>query len=442
MKKFYSRSSKNYWISIVSVLFSVSFLFSQNEKKENEFKPSGKVWGYMFGDFFYKADGLAEAGPDSFTVAKGDTLVKIKRWGDTEFAKVPKNFYAFTFRRIYLGYDYQFTPQISSRILLESNDGILTPGGDRTVFIKLLNLEWKNILPNQTLKLGQIGTPTWQTFVEPQWGYRSVEKTIFDMRRIGRSNDVGIGISGIVLDRKTRSSDSAGISKQVLNISYNAVWGNGMASKPENNSLKVFYGEIIFKFLGCISLEGYGEYDYSDNVYPSGANKGKKYSTAKSIYRGFLGYENEYFAGGIESIKQFQENVKIAAIDSATDIKKDTSLLTQTGLSLWAKGTIIKEKLFVFVRHDFFNSDAGRRGWEYYRQDNDARRYNEKFYLIGVDWRPARNIQVMPNLWINSYKDMSSNEIDFRATGSKEFLTKSVNRKADIVARITLFYKF
>lgn len=429
-------------IGITTVLLTSSYAFSQEEKPKEEFKPSGKVWGYAFGDFYYKMGGAKTADADSFLIEKGDTIIKAKRWGNAEFAQKPKDFYAFTFRRIYLGYDYQFAPNISSRILLESSDGVTTSAGDRTVFIKALYLEWKNIFPKQTLKLGQISTPSWSTFTEAKWAYRSIEKTIGDMRGISRSNDLGIGLSGTISDMKSTPADSGAKAVSLLNITYNAMWGNGRGSKPEDNYAKVVYGEVIFKILNSILLEGYAEYDYSDNMYIGGEKSGSRYSTAKTIYKGFIGYEHELFTVGAEAVQAVQENVKFAAVDSATGTKKDTTDLEQFGLSFWARGTLIKDKLFAFARYDMYSPDINRRGWEYYKKDSDSKRYDETLLLIGLDWHPVKNVQIMPNLWINYYEDMSSNEIDYQATGAKKYLAEKAKRDADVVSRFTLLFKF
>ncbi|MEK6614622.1 MAG: hypothetical protein AABZ32_00695 [Bacteroidota bacterium] len=435
-----------FWLLIANCMLPTANFFAQDKPKD-DFKPSGKVWGYTFGDFYYKMGGeraFAEkdATADSMYVMKGDTTVGVKRWGDAEFAQKEKNHYAFTFRRIYLGYDYQFTKNISSRILLESSDGVLTSGGDRTVFIKALYLEWKDICKKQTLKLGQISTPTWSTFTESKWSYRSVEKTIGDMRKIGRSNDLGIGMSGSIADIKSTPADTAVKPKSLLNVSYNAMWGNGMGSKPENNYAKVVYGEVIFKIMNSILLEGYAEYDHSSALIKGGPQDGDRINTGKTIVKGFIGYEHEKFTIGMETVTQVQKNAKVAPIDSATGTKKDTTDLGQMGLSFWARGTITKDKLYAFARLDLFSPDTDRRGWEYYKKDSDVKRYNETFLVIGLDWRPAKNVQVMPSVWLNSYKDMSSNVKDYKATGANAYKIENIKRDADVVPRVTLFYKF
>ncbi len=73
--------------------------------------------------------------------------------------------------------------------------------GHRTVFIKAANLRWKNIFHNGDLVMGQMSTPTFATTSEPVWGYRSLEKTIMDMRKIGGSNDVGVSLQGKFNDK-------------------------------------------------------------------------------------------------------------------------------------------------------------------------------------------------------------------------------------------------
>jgi hypothetical protein len=312
---------------------------------------------------------------------------------------------------------------------------VLTPGSDRTVFIKALYLEFRGIIKNHTLRVGQFGTPTWTTFTEPKWSYRSVEKTISDMRKISRSNDVGIGMSGTLVDVKSTPVDTSEKPKPLFNFSYNIMYGNGRGAKPEdNNQMKVYYGEIIFKILNNFYLEGFAEYEpINKGIYLSGANAGSTYKGDRMIYKGFIGYEHEKFIVGVETVMLTQQNGKERIpVDSATSAKKDTTNLNQMGVSFWTRSTIIKDKIYAFVRYDIFKNDSQPRGWEYYNKDSDVKKYNESFILVGLDWRPSKNIQVMPNVWINSYKDITSNVTNY----------KEIKRKSDVVTRVTLFYKF
>ena len=59
-------------LTLLSVAITLSVnLFAQDKPKE-EFKPSGKIWGYAFGDLYYKMGGAKAAGTDSFYIDKVD----------------------------------------------------------------------------------------------------------------------------------------------------------------------------------------------------------------------------------------------------------------------------------------------------------------------------------------------------------------------------------
>jgi hypothetical protein len=86
--------------------------FIKAQADQQVFKPSGKVWGYAFGDYYFKTG--------------GDTSTWSSR---AEYSAVPKDVNAFAFRRMYLGYDYKISPVFSTQALFEGGDGILTTKG-------------------------------------------------------------------------------------------------------------------------------------------------------------------------------------------------------------------------------------------------------------------------------------------------------------------------
>ncbi|OFY68900.1 MAG: hypothetical protein A3G23_03725 [Bacteroidetes bacterium RIFCSPLOWO2_12_FULL_37_12] len=369
----------------VSILFSCNFLTAQENK--DEFKPSGKVWGYAFGDFFYKADS------DS---------AKYLNFGRGEFAKNKQNDIAVTFRRIYLGYDYNISPNLFTNILLESNDGILTGSGKRTVFVKSLFLEWKKIIPRASVFIGQSSTPTWPIISEPIWGLRNVEKTIADYRGFGGANDLGIRITG--------KFDTSGV------FGYTLMWGNGKGDAPEVNVMKKVYASLdarLFQKKLTIQLQT----DYED----APAKQGSGYAAYQTIL-GFISYQHEKFTVAMEGVYQTQQKAKINKVESATDTIKDSAPF---GLSVWAKANL-NQKLTAFVRFDNFSPDIN-----YKKGDNLKDPYNENFFTTGLDIAPHKNWHIIPNLWINSYKDKrESTETGYHA------------RTADVVGRITFQYTF
>ena len=85
-----NRPIHRFLFSLFLVCLPLLLLTAQGQ---TEFKPSGKVWGLAFMDFYWKA--------------AGDTATWASR---TEYTGVPKDVYAFGLRRAYLGYDYQWSP--------------------------------------------------------------------------------------------------------------------------------------------------------------------------------------------------------------------------------------------------------------------------------------------------------------------------------------------
>src|ERR1700744_6487009 len=113
---------------------------------------SGRLWGYMFGDFYAKGH--------------SDSL---SRGGSNQYTGIPTSRTAFQFRRIYLGYDYNITSKFSAELLLAAEDNFpaFNPpsnnaaNGDElsnqkeTFFIKLANVRWKNIWNGTDLVVGE-----------------------------------------------------------------------------------------------------------------------------------------------------------------------------------------------------------------------------------------------------------------------------------------------
>src|SRR6185312_7169614 len=165
---------------------SFSLLAQDSTKTKTDFKPFGKRWGYAFGDYAYKLHADAE------------------NRGSIQYSKLPQDYNSFNFRRIYLGYDYQFSPNVSSQFLLAhestaeantNNPDVLT-NNNRGMYIKAMNIRFKNVIARATIVAGQQATPTFATLVDGVWGYRSIEKSIADMRGISSSTDLGIAVSG------------------------------------------------------------------------------------------------------------------------------------------------------------------------------------------------------------------------------------------------------
>jgi hypothetical protein len=208
------------------------YLFNNDSAFRNGNANTGRLWGYVFGDFYYKGH--------------SDSL---NRGGNNQYTGIPKDRNAFQFRRIYLGYDYNINKKFTAELLLAAEDNFpaFNPpssgaaSGDEllnnkeTFFIKFANIKVHDLWKGTDLIVGLQATPAFPFISERIWAYRSIERTIADIRRTP-SYDLGIGLRG-VFDPKTK------------NFGYNLLVANGTSAKPASNNYKWFYGDIFGYFM-------------------------------------------------------------------------------------------------------------------------------------------------------------------------------------------------
>ncbi len=371
-----------------SLLITFSLTAGAQDAPKEEFKPSGKVWGYAFFDYFMKmhADSLGR--------------------GKTQYAGLPNNTNTFDFRRVYLGYDYNISEKFSTELIL-SYEGQVLSDNTRSIFLKSANLRWKKVFPGTDLIIGQSATPAFSNTIEKFWGYRSIEKTILDMRGAVASNDLGIAIQ------------TKFISNDKTEVGLHLMVGNGTAQKIETDRFKRVYGGLYALLLNKKMLvEFYGDYN-RDQLDP--------FHKSRMTMKGAIAYTSDRITAGIEVFNQAQENYIVNA-DSLTAAKRDTGNGSAFGACVFLRGTIIKDKLAVFARYDMYNPDSGFNADKYYFAGSSPN--TESFLVAGVDYTPVKNVHLMPNIWYNSYSNRSKN-----VSGLK----KADN---DLVARFTFWYIF
>ncbi len=349
------------------------------DQAAGNFKPSGKIWGYVFGDYFYKLH--------------ADSLNR----GNVQFSGIPKNFNAFTFRRIYLGYDYQISEKFSAHVLLSNENDNADAIGERTFYIKAANIQWKNIIPNNDLIIGQSTTPLFVGNSESVWGYRSVERTLVDMRNFGGGTDLGIAWHG-----RLGSNNNYG---------YNLMLANGTSARPENNKYKKFYYEAYARLLNKkIYL------DVTGTAETAGGGKNM------SVIKGTAAYTGKPLSAGIEFIHVKRTK---AALDLTDQFNPSDVSFTPFGISLFLHGLIIPGKLNYFARYDNFNPDAGFDPNIIY--SSSPANYKENFITAGIDWMPVKSFHIEPNIWYDSFQAMEG---------------VNTGNDYDMVARITFYYVF
>ena len=366
---------------------------------------TGHIWGYVFGDFYLKQH--------------SDSLV---RGGSNQYTGVKTNENAFAFRRIYLGYNYNINKKFTTEFLLAAEDnatrtnasgsthtsGDLLADNKYSFYIKLANIRWKNIWQGTDLVIGQSSTPAYSGTSEKVWGYRSIERTIADIRRTP-SFDLGLSLQGS-FDKEA-------------NYGYDLMVGNGNGDVPENDKYKWFYGDLWAKFFDKkLTLSLYGDY--------MRMNWERDWHHSRHMIKAFVGYANDQFALGAEGfINKGQKDVVGIRANSS-----DTLNATSLGLSLFARTKLIPEKLSAFARADFFNPDSKYDAAKYLSYQGFSSQFEpntkEKFITAGLDFTPTRNVHLMPNIWYNSYD------------GQQAHLTGAAKHDYDLVYRLTFNYVF
>ena len=349
--------------------------------QEGGFKPSGSFWGYTFGDYYYvsHADSLGRGAgnvqykPNSnnstnstsipatatststststttggatttTTTTTVTTVTNTKTNLDGNDILNQQNANAFQLRRVYLGYDFKFTPKVSASAVL-ANEQNEDASNYNTVYLKYYYLKWGDIFPKSTLIFGQQVTPSFATAynTEPLMGYRSNERTIMDIHNNDSSTDLGLGLTGNIWESKT-SSDT--IKPNILG--YYLQFGNGNSAKPASNGFKTMRGNLYVSLLDQKLTVGlYGDYRPS-------ITKGEV--TSVKTGKIYANYSTEIISIGGEYINQTFMNG--CTYNVGTPAVKTYQNDVISGWSVFVKGKIVKQ-LHYYVRMDQYNPDT------------------------------------------------------------------------------------
>jgi hypothetical protein len=329
-------------------------------------KSGVNIWTNIFGDYFYKSGG------DSTN-------------NNLQYSKYKKNFNAFAFRRINVGFDYEINKIFNTRFAVSFDGTDTLPNGNTGVYVRDAWVNWKEIFTNSNLIVGIIPTPGFSYFTDPWWGYRSVEKTIMDQRGIISSRDLGVMLYGSFDNEKQ--------------FGYYTMIGNGSGSKVENNKYKKLYG-----LLDCSFLNGNMAFDLYSDYEPSANNRSKTTMSA------FGAYKNDAVSLGVESFFQIQNNYNTSTTAQSPDI-------VPFGISFYLTKINIYEDLKFFFRYDFYNEDI----------NNSRTGFYQSFVETGFDFTPSSNVHFIPNIWLNAF------------TPKPDQIPKYTT---DVVPRITFWYTY
>jgi hypothetical protein len=387
--------------------------------------PGGKLWGYAFGDYAYSMHG------DSAGRGNG---IQYKGLGSA--SNTANNLNAWEIRRAYLGYDYTINDKFSATVLL-AYEGNVDGSGNRTMYFKNGYFTWKSIFKGSNLIVGQQPTCSFATAgqTEALWGYRSIEKTLLDMRGIDGSTDMGISLAGHLWTKDTGKMSSY--------IGYNVMMGDNAKNSPvpvfstagaANSSTdkdKKFrfnvYGSLMQNQLTIgfyTDIINYGNVPYkkSSTVFQSATQTIKFYAA----------YNTKAFGVGFEYFMQSNTNGELT-MNTTTPASNDTSSATQSGMSIFAHAAIITDKLSIFARYDMYNPDTKYSFSStvfYTSRLQAANTYTESFITAGLDWTPTtdKKVHIMPNIWYDGI--------------SNGFGADKLKSDNYMVARLTFYYIF
>ncbi len=313
-----------------------------------------KIGGEVFGDYYY----VLSNHEDDFEEANG-----------------------FWIRRIYLTVDHTLTESWDARLRFEMNSpGDFQSKATLDPFIKDAYIRWKG--KNHRAILGMSPNPTWD-LAERFWGYRSVEKTILDLQRMGNSRDLGIAVSGSITGTSNK-------------LRYHAMFGNGAGTSSEVNEGKAVYLSLSYHPNDRWILEVYGDH----NRLPDDMDR--------TTFHSFLGHTWNSGRFGIEYGLQKRDGTDSVALHA---------------LSLWSVQRIMK-RVSAIVRYDrMFEPNPEGDRIPYIPFDTES---GSNLLLIGSDIKLNDHFSLIPNIEAVFYTEDEG--------GTKP--------DSDFIARFTFSYNF
>ena len=424
---------------------------AQTAYTATEFKPSGKLWGYTFGDYAYKGS----------TDNIGTATAPVYRGGSNQYTGMPANASQFQFRRIYLGYNYDISQHFSAEFLLAAEDdfnGGLTnqPAGDVlkdgkfAPYVKYANIRWKNLWHNTDLVIGSQATPGFapngrnnQTS-EDVWGYRSIERTVADIRRTP-DYDMGASLQGWFDERGC--------------FGYMVMVGNGTQANPETDQYKSFYGDVYAKFFGKrLVIDLYQDYERLNwGVWAQGAKAGVESPNGnwyhdRNMTKLFLAWNTKMLTVGFEGFQNtILGDVQVTGKDGNTYYRTTKAM----DYSFYVRGRILSNPagnavLGFFARYDNYDPSGNLNNIV---NDKNVASYVsltptyeattlEQFVTFGLDFTPVKNVHFMPNVWVNTYNsDLSVTGTNSAGTAYTKMSPYVTGVKGtDAVYRLTFYY--
>ena len=259
----------------------------------------------------------------------------------------------FNLTRSRLGYRYRATPSLSAVSVLDVNATLNGRGAN--FHYAFLQWTWKGLsVDGGLVALAQFAEQ------EAFWGRRYVEKSFQDLYGFGPDSDLGILLK--YRFAPWLEADAALVNGSDLphaeGIRMNRfAWG--LASRP----------------LAGLRLRAYFDVNRHSDMLPD-CGPAPAYANQTSVAL-FAGYKNEFFSIGAEYNQQMAKDF--------------TGGNNYFGLSLYG-GLALGGKFDLYARYDYVDTESPS-GQAY----NWASVANETMWIAGLEYRPAKNLQISPN---------------------------------------------
>jgi hypothetical protein len=275
----------------------------------------------------------------------------------------------FTFRRAYFRYENKISDNLKFRLTYDAEyvkavDASGKKDDKLRPFIKHLNFEWSNLIPNSSIKVGMTDTLTFK-LAEDRWGYRSVVKTLTD----GYKDVTGADIDASSSDLGATITGS--ISK---GIRYGFMVANGAGyAHPEGDRYKKLAAQLQLIPIAGFSVVGYIDYEKQDSSNKAFTYKADSY---------------------LEIVRNLVIGAEYFVYDNDKNLTADLRHYDISGLSLFGRYTFKLDVFSIFARFD--------------RYEPNSKNANDQTSLViaGFDWAPLhKSLRIQPNIWFYTYAD-------------------------------------
>lgn len=300
-------------VTALTAVIITLFLFDASAQSDSSFTPHGKPFALIFSDvnYSFNKDGNSKA---------------------------------FELTRAFLGYEYFFSKNISSKLNVDFAD----PGVGElqmTVVIRNAFVQYKN--NNFAARIGMIDVDQFR-LQQAQWGYRYIYRSFQDAYKYGSPVDLGAAFE---------YSPS-----KIISIDLSVLNGEGYKKVQLDSIFKTTFGITFKPFRGFV-LRGY--YDIMKNNH------------AQTSIALMAGYTIGKFKAGLEYNIQ-KNNGMIDSLDLS-----GISVYTSLGLA---------EKISIFTRYDYLRSDVPHNTLE----AGDFIRKDGQLFIAGFDYTPVSGVKIAP----------------------------------------------